>query len=117
MSGSAIPRTREICPTARRADLQCVFGRGVDKGRQLGMGTTYEIWCGGRLVAIRNTTSSPRQAAIEYVSSLGCGLDEVVKHGRSAIAWQGSVYRAVPLGSMESSPASVARWSTHAAAA
>jgi hypothetical protein len=56
------------------------------------MGTTYEIWCGGRLVSIRNTHSSRREAVTEYLRSLGGGVDEIVRH------------------SEESSPAAVANW-------
>jgi hypothetical protein len=78
------------------------------------MGTTYEIWCGARLVSIRNTSSSPRQAVIGYLRSLGCEVNEIVRSGRSAVAWQGIIYRAVPIGSEESSPAAVQEWATRA---
>jgi hypothetical protein len=81
------------------------------------MGTTYEIWCGGHLVAFRNTASSPRQAVLEYLRSQGCNADEIPSRGRGAVTWQGTVYRAVRLGSAESSPAAVARWATQEEAA
>jgi len=81
------------------------------------MGTTYEIWCGGRLIAFQNTRLSRLKALAEYLRSAGCRDDEVVRLDRSAACWQGAVYRAVPLGSMESSPAAVAGWTTQTAAA
>jgi len=80
------------------------------------METTYEIWCGGLLVAFRNTRLSRQKAVMEHLRSLGCRDEAVVKVDRSAVSWQGAVYRAVPLGSMESSPEAVARWATQAAA-
>ena len=77
------------------------------------MGTTYEIWCGGRLVAFRNTKAPGRKAVVEHLRSVGCRDDEMVRVGRE-VRWQGAVYRAVRLGSLESSPAAVVGWATQA---
>jgi hypothetical protein len=53
----------------------------------------YVITSGGRAIATR-TAASAREAALDYVSSLGCKRDEVISYGSAAVAWRGAVYRA-----------------------
>ena len=59
---------------------------------------TYEIWHGERLLSLRST-SSAREAVIEYLRSEGCDAKDVMRVGDDAATWRGSLYRAVALGS------------------
>lgn len=53
----------------------------------------YVITSGRRAVATRTATSA-REAALDYVLSLGCKRDEITSYGFDAVAWRGAVYRA-----------------------
>ena len=57
----------------------------------------YEVHSGDRLVASR-TASTPQAALFDYVRSLGCRDDEVIKLAPDSISWRGAVYRAVETG-------------------
>ena len=59
------------------------------------MSANYEIRSGGRPVSIRYGASA-QQALLDYLRSLGCHSDEIVRLGTDAIAWRGARYTAVP---------------------
>lgn len=54
----------------------------------------YEVHSGDRLVASR-TANTPQAALFDYVRSLGCRDEEVMKLAPDSISWRGAVYRAV----------------------
>lgn len=54
---------------------------------------TYEVRHSGRVVSTRQATSA-REAALDYVRSLGCKRDEITSLAGDAVAWRGAVYRA-----------------------
>jgi hypothetical protein len=54
---------------------------------------TYEVRHSGRIVSTRNAPSA-REAAMDYVRSLGCKRDEITSLAGDAVAWRGAVYRA-----------------------
>jgi hypothetical protein len=53
----------------------------------------YEIHSGSRTVSVQYS-SSPLQAAIDYVSALGCSRDEIVTIGVDTVAWRGARFHA-----------------------
>jgi hypothetical protein len=59
------------------------------------MYSEYVITSGnkGRAIATR-TAASAREAALDYVFSLGCRRDEITSYGSAAVAWRGAIYRA-----------------------
>jgi len=54
---------------------------------------TYEIRSGRRTVSIRSGANA-QQTLIDYLRSLGCRSDEIVRLGVDAIAWRGARYSA-----------------------
>jgi hypothetical protein len=56
---------------------------------------TYELRSGDRPIGLRDA-STPQQALLDYVRSLGCRDDEILRLGVDAVSWRGAVYRAVP---------------------
>lgn len=40
---------------------------------------------------------TPQQAVIDYVRSLGCRDEEIMRLGPDAVSWRGAVYKAVPI--------------------
>jgi hypothetical protein len=58
----------------------------------------YEVHSGDRLVASR-TASTPQAALFDYVRSLGCRDEEVMKLAPDAISWRGAVFKAVGVSS------------------
>ena len=74
------------------------------------MGTTYEIWRGRKLVAFRNTEGRASEAVIGYLVSAGCREDEIVRRSKDSVTLRGTIYRAVTLGSDDSSPENVRGW-------
>ena len=62
------------------------------------MYSTYEVHSGNRLIGSR-TASTPQAALLDYVRSLGCRDEEVLKLAPDAISWRGAVYRAVRVSS------------------
>ncbi len=54
----------------------------------------YELHSGDRLVASRRA-NTPQAALFDYVRSLGCQDDEVMKLAPDTISWRGAVYWAV----------------------
>lgn len=54
---------------------------------------SFDIRHGGRVVATRRAPSA-REAAMDYVRSLGCPRDEITSLAGDAVAWRGAVYRA-----------------------
>jgi hypothetical protein len=61
---------------------------------------TYEVHSGDRLVGVR-TASTPQAALFDYVRSLGCLDDEIMKVAPDVISWRGAVFKAVVQGSNE----------------
>ena len=61
---------------------------------------TYEVRSGDRLVGVR-TASTPQAALFDYVRSLGCLDEDVMKLAPDLIAWRGAVFKAVVPGSTE----------------
>lgn len=74
------------------------------------MGTSYEIWCGRQLVAFRSTSGPAWEAALAFLVSEGCPGDEIVRLGKESVTWCGTIYRAVAVGSEDSSPENVRTW-------
>ena len=58
------------------------------------MSTKYEIHSGRRTVSVQYSTS-PLQAAVDYVTMFGCKRDEIVTLGNDAVAWRGARFTAV----------------------
>lgn len=59
------------------------------------MSRKYEILSGRRTVSTQHS-SSPLQAAIDYVRSFGSRNDEITVLGVDTVAWRGARFRAVP---------------------
>jgi hypothetical protein len=56
----------------------------------------FEIYCGRR--AVRTTwSSSPLQAGIDYLRSLGSKADEIRILGPDTVTWRGARFVAVPV--------------------
>ena len=64
---------------------------------------TYEIRSAGRPILLRDA-STPQEAVIDYVRSLGCRDDEIRRIAADAVAWRGAIYSAVPTTSDEREP-------------
>ena len=60
----------------------------------------YELRSGDRLVGVRKA-STPQAALFDYVRSLGCLDEEIMKLSPDVIAWRGVVFKAVVQGSTE----------------
>lgn len=58
------------------------------------MSKKYEIHSGRRTVSVQYS-SSPLQAAVDYVITFGCKRDEIVTLGNDAVAWRGARFTAV----------------------
>ena len=44
------------------------------------------------------TASTPREALVDYLRSLGCADDDMVRVDMDAMSWHGAVYTAVEVG-------------------
>jgi len=55
---------------------------------------TYELRSGSRSIGTREA-STPQQALLDYVRSLGCRDEEILRLGVDAVSWRGAVFRAV----------------------
>lgn len=64
------------------------------------MATMYEIRSASKAVSVQDA-SSPQEAVLSYVRSLGSRDDEITRLGADAVAWRGAVFRAVPAASDE----------------
>jgi len=56
----------------------------------------FEIRSGRRTVSVEYSTS-PLQAAVDYVSRFGGKRDEIATVGVDTVAWRGASFSAVPL--------------------
>jgi len=61
----------------------------------------YEVHSGDRLIGFR-TASTGQAALFDFVRSLGCQDEEVMKLAPDAISWRGAVFRAVRVSSKPS---------------
>ncbi len=57
---------------------------------------TYEIQLVGRAVSQRDDIH-PQLALLDYLSSMGCTDEEVVRVGNDSASWRGALYKAVPV--------------------
>jgi len=85
-------------PSGVSLALHCGMGARVEYGvsdRREGEErvTHYDVRQSGRVVSTRFATSA-REAAMDYVRSLGCSRDEITSLGADAVSWRGAVYRA-----------------------
>ena len=62
------------------------------------MYSKYEVHSGDRLIGFR-TASTAQAALFDYVRSLGCRDEEVMKLAPDTISWRGAVYSAVQVSS------------------
>ena len=60
------------------------------------MDTIYEIHSGRRALA-RQHGSTSYEVLVDYLRSLGCSDDELVRAGTDAVSWRGAVYTAIPV--------------------
>lgn len=49
----------------------------------------------GRRVVTQTSASTPQEALVDYLRSLGCSDDDMVRLGADAVSWHGAVYIAV----------------------
>ena len=56
----------------------------------------YEVRSANRLIKapLANTA---QEAVLEYLKSIGCRDEEIMRVGVDAAAWRGAVYKAVPV--------------------
>jgi hypothetical protein len=59
------------------------------------MATRYEVRSGSRSVSLQDA-STAQEALVEYLRSLGCSDEEIVRLGADAVAWRGAIFSAVP---------------------
>lgn len=62
---------------------------------------TYDIRSGRRSLSHR-VASTAQHAVIDYLRSMGCRDDEIVRLGNDGVSWRGAVYKAVPIRSRSS---------------
>jgi hypothetical protein len=67
------------------------------------MYSEYEVHSGDRLIGFR-TAPTPQAALFDYVRSLGCRDEEVMKLAPDTISWRGAVYSAVQVSSEPNEP-------------
>jgi hypothetical protein len=99
------PRTRSsypspvarngVRPFSRRLGVPSGVYRPSPVAMTATMETRYEIQLAGRVIS-RHDASTARDAVIDYVRSLGCRDDEMVRVAADAVAWRGAVYSALP---------------------
>jgi len=63
-----------------------------------GMMTTYQLNSGDRPIALREAFTA-QQALFDYLRSLGCKDEDIMKLAPDAVSWRGAVYQAVPVSS------------------
>jgi hypothetical protein len=56
---------------------------------------SFEVCSGKRRVSLRRA-STAAEAVIDYLRSMGCRDDEMMRVGMDAVTWRGAIYRAVP---------------------
>lgn len=57
---------------------------------------TYEIRLMGRVVSQRDDIG-PQFAVLDYLRSMGCDDEEIVRVGSDSASWRGALYTAVPV--------------------
>lgn len=80
--------TAEESSPARKFPARSASTRTVSK--------KYEIRSGRRAVSVQYSTS-PLQAAVDYVRMFGCNRDEIVTVSVDTVAWRGARFSAVLL--------------------
>ena len=66
------------------------------------MMTTYQLYSGDRPIELRDAFTA-RHALFDYLRSLGCEDEDIMKIGTDVVSWRGAVYRAVPVSSGQTS--------------
>ena len=59
------------------------------------MTTRYEVRSGRRTISVQDAHNA-QQAVIDFLRSLGCHDDEIVRLSPGTVSWRGAIYRAVP---------------------
>ena len=59
---------------------------------------TYQLSSGDRPIELREAFTA-QQALFDYLRSLGCQDEEIMKLGTDSVSWRGAVYRAVRVSS------------------
>ncbi len=54
---------------------------------------SYSVYSGRRAVGVRKAWS-PAEAVMEYLVSLGCRGDEIVRMAPNAVSWRGATFTA-----------------------
>ena len=62
---------------------------------------TYQLSSGDRPIGLREAFTA-QQALFDYLRSLGCEDEDIMKLGTDAVSWRGAVYKAVPVSSGQS---------------
>jgi hypothetical protein len=62
------------------------------------MRRTYQLRSGARPIGLREA-SSAQEAVLDYVRSLGCSEQEIVRLGADTASWRGAIFKAVPASS------------------
>jgi hypothetical protein len=57
--------------------------------------TCFEVRASGRRIALREAATA-QQALLDYLRSLGCRDEDIVRLGPKAASWRGAVYSAAP---------------------
>jgi hypothetical protein len=62
------------------------------------MSGTYQLRLGHRQIGLKEAPTA-HVAVLDYVRSLGCRDDEIVRLGEGSLSWRGAVFTAVPVSS------------------
>jgi hypothetical protein len=58
--------------------------------------TSYEVQSGRQTISVLEAHNA-QQAIIDFLRSLGCRDDEMVRLSPGAVSWRGAIFRAVPV--------------------
>jgi hypothetical protein len=66
-------------------------------------GQPYEIRSGGRVLSV-SVASTPQYAVFDFLRSMGCRDNEIVRLAGGEVSWRGAVYAAVPVDEPNAAP-------------